>query len=288
MATTSIFTDGARAKDTYFLDGAKRAEFDRLERQSRCLNTVMHKSPFHARPTNPSHILEIGCGTGLNTCQLGRLYPKAQVLGIDPSPVPDIQDKPPNVTFTQGRFEDLLETTVLAQGSFDYVYVRVLMLAIGDWSLFLSRIMSVLKPGGWVEMQEMDPLRYYGPSSTEPVGEGWEWLQVMREESLARGLHLSIGADLASLMGAAGLQDVVEKQYKLPFTPVPEPELREVQEYMIEFTPTVVSTILERYCEGRYSREKIEDMKRESRETAFGGKIEGLHWWMYVVVGRKA
>jgi S-adenosylmethionine-diacylgycerolhomoserine-N-methlytransferase len=33
----------------------------------------------------PAHILEIGCGTGANLAQLGRLFPAAQLTGIDTS-----------------------------------------------------------------------------------------------------------------------------------------------------------------------------------------------------------
>lgn len=35
------------------------------------------------RRASPSHILEVGCGTGVNLKHLGRLFPQAQLTGID-------------------------------------------------------------------------------------------------------------------------------------------------------------------------------------------------------------
>ncbi|KAK3055465.1 hypothetical protein LTR09_003385 [Extremus antarcticus] len=102
MANKSIYKTGDRKSDSYVFDGAKQDEVQGLERQSRCPSTMMHNAAFHAPVSHPLRILEVGCGTSLNTRHLGCLYPNARVIGTDPLTIPHIAAQPTNVEFIRG------------------------------------------------------------------------------------------------------------------------------------------------------------------------------------------
>ena len=171
MASVSFLKDNDREADLYIFDSAKLGELRRLDEQSSCFSIVMHDKPIHAALGDPTKILEIGCGTGLMTCYLARKYPQAQVYGIDPSPVPtSFHEKPANVEYIQSKFEDVLHSgdEKLEKGSFDYVFCRMVLLVINDWPLHLARISTLLKPGGFVELQEASFMSFFSPSAPDP------------------------------------------------------------------------------------------------------------------------
>lgn len=64
------------------------AEHDRLNAQHHGIVELMHGKIIHAPVRNPRQVLDIGCGTGIVTSSLGVLFPSAEVIGIDLSPVP--------------------------------------------------------------------------------------------------------------------------------------------------------------------------------------------------------
>ena len=74
------------------------------------LKELMHGNIVHAPIENPKLILDVCCGTGIATRELGRLYPSATVIGIDTSRVPTSEATPANVTFIQGAFHQLIKT----------------------------------------------------------------------------------------------------------------------------------------------------------------------------------
>ena len=82
-------------------------EHARLEDQAIGLKELMHGDIIHAPIENPKFILDVCCGTGIVTRELGRRFPSAIVVGIDTSKIPS-QDKPGNVRFIEGSLHDLV------------------------------------------------------------------------------------------------------------------------------------------------------------------------------------
>lgn len=90
----------------------------------------MHGKVIGAPLYNPRRILDVGCGTGIVSCYLGRTFPEAEVYGIDLSPVPVIHTKPANVFFSHGIMPDLAysqDDPRFAHDSFDFVFSRLLL-----------------------------------------------------------------------------------------------------------------------------------------------------------------
>lgn len=76
---------------------------------------------------NPLRIIDIGTGTGIWAIEMGDLFPGAQVLGLDLSPIQP-QWMPPNVRFMVDDVED-----EWANGSgWDFAHFRSMALVLRD------------------------------------------------------------------------------------------------------------------------------------------------------------
>ncbi|KAF6816658.1 methyltransferase domain-containing protein [Colletotrichum sojae] len=123
---------------------------------------------LHGAPLgNPRKIIDVGTGTGIWAIDMGDEYPEAEITGIDLSPIQP-SFIPPNVSF---GVDDAEAEWLYPGNSIDYIHVRNMGAAIKDWKKLLAQAyrqaflphippasltyLRVLKPGGWVEIQEM-------------------------------------------------------------------------------------------------------------------------------------
>ncbi|KAF6822500.1 methyltransferase domain-containing protein [Colletotrichum musicola] len=107
----------------------------------------LHGAPLE----NPRKIIDVGTGTGIWAIDMGDEYPEAEITGIDLSPIQP-SFIPPNVSFV---VDDVEAEWLYPKNSIDYIHVRNMGGAVKDWTKLLSQAYRVLKPGGWVEIQEM-------------------------------------------------------------------------------------------------------------------------------------
>ncbi|KAJ2895436.1 S-adenosyl-L-methionine-dependent methyltransferase [Zalerion maritima] len=96
-------------------------------------------------------VLDVGTGTGAWAIDIGDEFPKADIIGIDLSPIQPSW-LPPNVRFRVDSAED----DWLDYESFDFIHLRHMNAAIKDWPQFFDRAYRHTKPGGWIELQEYD------------------------------------------------------------------------------------------------------------------------------------
>lgn len=133
-------------------------EHVRLEHQSEALNTMMGHKPFHVPASlAPQKIVDIGCGTGSMTVLLAEKHPSAIVYGVDLSPVPPVHKKPANVEYVIQDITTLVGADERFQkATFDYTFNRMLVAGMTDWPGYVSTVYSLLRPGGWAEMHEIE------------------------------------------------------------------------------------------------------------------------------------
>jgi SAM-dependent methyltransferase len=249
----------------------------------------MHGKPFHAPVTKPKRILDIGCGTGAMTAWLARKYPDAEVIGIDISPVPKRHQQPDNLTYVQGNIMELVKNSDsrFAAGSFDYVFHRLLVFALTDWPAYVSVVQSLLRPGGWAEMQDMDS-RFLDAEGNS-FGEKWWFYSIFIEDCEVVGLDTHVGSKLAAHMGGAGsLKNVRETVYKLPLVPTPDlPEAELYAKLMEKNVGTANQALVKRVCGPRRNAEVVEKMSADMIKE-FSKLKAGDHSRIFVAVGQKS
>jgi len=96
----------------------------------------------------------VGTGTGVWAIEFADEYPSAIVVGTDLSPVQP-HHIPPNCRFYIENAEDDW-TFDQAEGGFDYIHGRMLIVGIKNWKRFFEQSFLHLRPGGWVEMQDLN------------------------------------------------------------------------------------------------------------------------------------
>ncbi|OTA95201.1 hypothetical protein M434DRAFT_394094 [Hypoxylon sp. CO27-5] len=110
-------------------------------------NGKLHFAPLE----NPQSVLDIGTGTGIWAIDMGDEYPAAEILGIDLSPIQPLW-VPRNVQFLVDNIE---EEWVQPPNSLDYIHSRQMAPTIRDWPAIIAEAYKALKPGGWLELQDL-------------------------------------------------------------------------------------------------------------------------------------
>ena len=246
----------------------------------------MHNHFIHAPLQSPHHLIDIGCGSGIVTCQLGNTYPAAQVYGVDLSPVPP-GPKPPNVEYITGDVRQLLNRDKrLALGSADFVFSRLLVLGMTDWAAYVQDMASLLLPGGWVEMQDY-ALDWY-LHGAHCSGE-WGWLKALFLAAQQKGLDLYCGRNVKEYMQQAGLVDISVKEYRVPmgsWLVKERPETKRIGKHAArEYGMLYYHAIPKMLLGMGYTEEKIEEFRRMSIVDL--AEQEGKELRFYATIGRK-
>jgi len=189
-------------------------------------NRNLHFAPITSIP-NPN-VIDLGTGTGIWAIDFADQYPDASVLGIDLSPI-QTQWVPPNLKF---MVDDAESDWLHKPESFDYVHTRHTIQAFRDWPTLFSRAYHHLKPGGWIECQELDhfPRSEDGTLVADnPMIAYWDHVC---DGLRSRGVNFRLAPQLASKMRAAGFVNVTERVFFTPIGPWPRNRsLREVGMY---------------------------------------------------------
>ncbi|KAJ0119612.1 methyltransferase domain-containing protein [Diaporthe amygdali] len=180
---------------------------------------MMHEkllySPVEESLEQGGMVLDLGTGTGEWAMDMAQRYGKSQIFGCDISPIQPayVWD---NVFFSADDFEE--EWTDYPENAFDFIHMRYTAFSIKDPAALLQRIMRHLKPGGWVEFQEMT----YWPRSddntlTDTTPYAFRDFCYYVQMGVANlGLDLHMINRLPAAMRAAGFDDVTEARHKLP------------------------------------------------------------------------
>jgi ubiquinone/menaquinone biosynthesis C-methylase UbiE len=186
-------------------------EINRLDFQHYMLRYAL-RSNYLAPIVEPKRILDVGCGTGRWLAEMAQLFPEAHLIGIDLN-LPVLEGSsvifPPNCTFRQGN---LLEGLPFGAGSFDFVHQRLLAFALPaeHWPMVIQDLVRVTRPGGWIEIVEVDPLfKRPGPSTKR-------MLDLIVAACNTRNIDLTVAHRLETLMREAGLIQVTSHVISIP------------------------------------------------------------------------
>lgn len=231
-----------------------------------------------------SVVVDMGCGTGVITRHLGAMFPSAQVYGVDLSPVPphasSSSPPPANVRWVQGNIRDLmLRDPRFAAGSVDYAFHRLLICGMRDWQGYVDDVASMLRPGGWAELQDVDYV-FYGADG-ERIDRDWGWVRIMRDLAEELGLDIECGSHMAAYMRKAGLVDISVREYRWPFGPDKRGNLGQQAGIAGVVTDLMPRMLAQRgYDAGQIAKLEVE------WQAGLAGE-EGKHWKFIVTTGRK-
>ncbi|KAK0708567.1 S-adenosyl-L-methionine-dependent methyltransferase [Lasiosphaeris hirsuta] len=161
-----------------------------------------------------AEVLDLGTGTGIWAIELGDKYPEAKITGIDLSPIqPNFV--PQNVHFFVDDFE---EDWVDADNKYDYIHIRHTLFSIRDRDLLFQRALRHLKPGGYLELQEL----HFAPqcddnSLTPQMPYAFrDYIAFLDAGLRALGSELHAVRTLPEDLHAAGFEDVEAATHKCP------------------------------------------------------------------------
>lgn len=152
-------------------------------------------------------VLDIGCGPGTITIDLGRRVAPGDVLGVDREVAPleearrSARAAGVPVRFANGDVYAL----DLADGSYNVVHAHQVLQHLSDPVAALREMRRVCAPGGLIAVRDAD----YDAMCWYPGDERLDrWLQLYRQVAKSHGAEPDAGRRLLSWARAAGLDDV--------------------------------------------------------------------------------
>ncbi|KAI4170383.1 MAG: hypothetical protein LQ343_005005 [Gyalolechia ehrenbergii] len=143
-----------------------------------------------ARLVNPKRILDIGTGTGIWAIEMAEQYPDAQVIGTDLSPI-------------QPQW---YEKTLLFR----------------NWASLVRKAYRHTKPGGYFELQELDPRFTSNDSTLSPTSNLVYWSKIIIEAAANYNRPIPRYTDYFSWFERAGFVDIQQVLLKCPMNPWPK------------------------------------------------------------------
>ena len=153
------------AGSDYFLPKDQEEEF-RLNFQHHALYHAIGN--HYVAPIDPATrlMLDVGTGTGIWASEMARLFPQAEVFGLDVDPACFKPDVPENCLLRAGN---ILTGLPFPDQVFDYTHQRLLVAAIlaANWPGVVRELVRVTRVNGWVELVEIDhQMQNPGPACT--------------------------------------------------------------------------------------------------------------------------
>ncbi|KAI5238299.1 hypothetical protein E4T43_07546 [Aureobasidium subglaciale] len=177
--------------------------------------TLVLEGCLHLAPVgdHPQRILDVGTGSGIWAMQAADQYPSAEVIGFDISPVQPSW-VPPNLAF---EIDDLEKDWLWQASSFDLVHCRFMFMSISDWPSMLAQAHHTLRPGGYIELAELDlhPAPAFEGRSGPPLVS--EWFAIQSSILGKKGFDMRIASKFKQILLAAGFKDVVEVVRPVPW-----------------------------------------------------------------------
>ena len=191
-----------------FEECEREKELARLKRQVSVFLPFDRRCWQAAGLTADMTVLDLGCGSGIASCELARIVQSGQVVGVDLSESMlararwfTEQEQLDNITFQQGS----AYTLDFAEASFDFVYARLLFQHLVEPAKVLARLYRLLKPGGILCAMDADDGGFVLYPEPESFGRFRQAVVTAQQE---RGGDPFVGRKLGSYFQAAGFVHV--------------------------------------------------------------------------------
>ncbi|WEW57499.1 hypothetical protein PRK78_002966 [Emydomyces testavorans] len=176
-------------------------------------------------------VIDLGTGNGTWAIDFADEHPSANVTGIDFSAIQPTR-LPRNCSFV---IDDACEKWCYPLNHFDLVHIRQLYGSVADWPDLYSSIYSHLKPGGWVDQQEMS-VEFKSDDGSLPDDHPLRrWSRYMLQAGEISGKTFKIVDQARDHLANAGFVNVTERRHKVPVGTWPkDPRLKVLGELNLE------------------------------------------------------
>ncbi|KIW04441.1 hypothetical protein, variant [Verruconis gallopava] len=205
-------------------------EQDRLDLQHHIFRLVLGGDITISKLKDPQRILDVGTGTGIWAIDAGDLFPSAEVIGVDLSPIQP-NWTPPNVKF---EIDDVTLPWTYELNSFDFIHIRTLGGSIKDWVGFLVQVYKHLKPGGLIEVSEIRTHFHCDDGSLGKDSNCVKWEETFHEIAKGIGLEFDQMPKMSGWVKEAGFTDIQEVEKLIPIgTWAKDKRLKEIGMYYL-------------------------------------------------------
>jgi hypothetical protein len=202
----------------YFLpnDDKENSRLDILHE----LGLVILKGKLNLAPieNDIERAIDLGTGTGLWAVEFADEHEKTEVIGSDLSPIQPSW-VPRNVKFI---VDDIEEDWQQNAKPFDFIHSRHLAGSIRDWPRLVRQAFANTKPGGYLEMHDLDLAIYSQDGTLASDSPLKRWNDQVLTGLRTIGANPCPGPELEGWMKAAGFVNVQVLRQTVPAGPWPK------------------------------------------------------------------
>lgn len=242
-------------------------EWKRLDDMHEAMDVYFGRKLSYAPiETNVKQILEIGCGSGAWAIQAAQTYLNATVTAIDLSPLPS-RPIPENIKFQK---LDITKTLPFEPTSFDIVHARYLFLHLSEWEAVLRRVIALLKPGGWLLLEDIDHMLFQENGEVNVGPNIQEFYRIYYRYASARKVDYIVGSRMEEVLNNMDqFSEVNAVKIKCPFGGNSEdPTARDLGLAMGEFFRRGYRAVSPKFVASGLTREVHEGLFKELDDPA--------------------
>lgn len=174
------------------------------------------------------------------------LHPETQVIATDLSAIQ------PNYVPENLQFEiDDAENQWQFGQPFDYIHLRAMGGAIGDWPQLIKQAYDNLNPGGWIELLDFEAWASTDDGSLPESSAYHQYQTLLNEASETFGKKMNVSPRYLEFVREAGFINAVDDSRKVPLSPWPsDRKQRKLGRYM----QIAMSESLEPYALALFTR----------------------------------
>ncbi|CAG1982094.1 unnamed protein product [Fusarium graminearum] len=160
---------------------------------------------------NPQKIIDLATGTGIWAIDIADKFPSASVVGVDLSPIQPSW-VPPNLKFLVDDIED----EWMHGDDYDFVHMRCISPWLKDEVKVLHQAHDHMKPGAWIEIQELDARANCDDGSLPKDAPLAKFFDTAATAVASFGMKFRAGENLREPLEKAGFVNVSCKVLKVP------------------------------------------------------------------------
>ncbi|TLD21426.1 hypothetical protein PspLS_09121 [Pyricularia sp. CBS 133598] len=264
------------------------AETERLKFQYDIITEVLGRNYFapFTQDNPPTRVLDIGTGPGQWAIEISDEFPEAEVIGTDLSPIQP-NEVPENCYF---YVDDSSEEWDFGF-DFSYIHTRLTFGCFSDMrTQVIDQALRNLKPGGWLECQELDPV-IACDDGTMPADYSPKQLTLALEAaSRIAKRQFTCAPLIRGWLEEAGFVDVQQKVFKLPVNgwDASSPRASELGKMWFDNLSSGLGAVCTALLH-RHANKQVEEIEVSLVDVRRQLRSQNIHAYhsLYVVWGRK-